>query len=633
MAAMNLTRLRTHMNLRRLSIVVAVFLAALLAGLFSRDLTDQRSSSAESHSSRESLIAVPPQRDPGLSAELTTMIAGLRKLESGEDFANAWLQLARTGGKDWVRRRLLLLRWVKNDPEGAYRFLLEQQVAEDMSFLLETWTTLDPDTAIGVFHRDKRLLILFDATHIEKTIYQAALAHGPEKVIDLMAKHDADPGFINRNFAFEQAFRLLAEKHPNAALTRARNLTLGQKNVALGAIGAALARSDLDGAIAWAKSLPYDERDLALHGALGHLAQEDPEAIVPYLDQLNQPFIMGLRRIEGAGSVALRELTKRDPLKALAWIADNVSPEDGQSQAVQSIYLQEVMRFHPESVAAAIANVDDENVRQAAIHGLEDYSTWKDMRSALHGALDLPESTLRDEIVGRLAGAWADEDPGQALDYLNGIEDHYAGDLGLALERIVSNYVLRQPESEVGWGLLETVVETERHDLARNSILRLVGKGNLALAVERFDAYPWPAELYTDAVHNIAVDWAGDEPAAALDWVQSLSANADLKTTFQSIFSRWENLASASAYLRRLPATHERNRAIEGFVQAANRQENTVAALAWATEITDTPSRHAAQFEAVKGIDSEQALAVMGSLPMPEQDRAVLLEKIGGSRR
>ena len=360
------------------------------------------------------------------SEDLSRVLSALQDLNTSEAFIVRWNQPS-----DPIQRRLLLARWSGIDPEGASAFLSQSGQYESLSDLMKCWVARDPRAAIGHYKSERDKWTRNGPW--EHELYQIALKHGPETMIDLAIEFDMHMR-VNDITMMDDAFERWADSDRDAALKKAEELPEDTRsNVyadsvprvnAFAGIGKSWARQNLDQALAWARGLEARDASPALHGIVAALVEEDPNAVMPYLEELERPFDYSGGQV-GAGSMAVIALTKEDPVKALQWIADNVNRQD-QSDVIDDVFTQYALISNPGQLASAIANVSDTKVQDMAMMFVQGYTDSKDVGSALTATLDLPEDKpVRPKLLRTFLDAWTKESPTQARLHLEAERARY----------------------------------------------------------------------------------------------------------------------------------------------------------------------------------------------------------------
>ncbi len=538
----------------------------------SRDLETGASPSQTSHSPAPS------------KQKLVHELRQVGQLASPEECVHAW----ETAKHDPKTRKWLLMRWSVVDPESAIEHLRDDDWGA-VKDLFKYWAIRDPDAALTHL----RTLPEEQIEAMEFNVYQALLTHhGAQPMIDLAINYEAE-GILSVNSydsILSKAFSQWAEQNLQASLDRATSLQGTTRSAALAGIGKAWAAVDEQAALAWARELSGEDGDLAFQAVVESIIAETPHRVAEFLGEMKDPFSYSTR-LMGAGSNALKTLTKEDPVAALQWIADHVS-EEHHNQAVSMVFTQEAMASNPRLIPQAIAAAD-ESVQSSAIQSLVHYARASSIDPAIKGTLELPQGELRDRIMGALIGAWAYEDPRHALKYVQELERHYAGDLATGKEQIARMIASRHPQDPAGWELITQLPEMSQDNLAAHSIRELAEGGEfLDLAVERLHAHPWKDEHDQRLlIGRIAQQGARSDPAKTLAWLQSESSEIDLTEGYNEFFYYASaSIEDAISQLSTLSHGPNRDAAIDGFVRR-HATTDLDTAQAWAESIEDPVRR------------------------------------------
>jgi hypothetical protein len=161
---------------------------------------------------------------------------------------------------------------------------------------------------------------------------------------------------------------------------------------------------------------------------------------------------------------------------------------DGQSALIDSAYYQWAQN-DPERAFAAVAALDDPDVREAAIKGLIQGYSSADARSLADYALSLPEGEDRSRVLAVALPEWAGKDPQAALDWINKADPNPDFDRGLATLATGPSLVESHP-----------LVALELTDNICDSVQRSMAKGDVFLQWARRDYAA--AERYAQAVQD-----------------------------------------------------------------------------------------------------------------------------------
>ena len=380
----------------------------------SKDTTkpDPAGSQAEALATSSSLSEILAHRDPML--RMAALLEYVGKL-SDKEIPEALAKL-RQSTPDWdpdarVAAQLMLTRWGKADPEGAL-------------------------------------------AHIGKLDMKSA---GGDAAIILSALAATDP---------LRAVEWL--ENPDNKLANSR--WIGQ--ILAGSITKEWVRQDPDAALAWAQTVPENQRSGAYTGVLGSLAATDPErasklamqlpdddARREILGQIARSWseISPAEAVEWASTLdgrgrsramgeALGEWAQKSPPEAAAFV-DSL-PEAGEGQYLQRV-ASSWAEHAPADAAQWLESHQESEGKADAMGWVMWHWTNSDPQAASTWLIDQPAGGSRDRAIGSLAKATFESDPGAAVTWAATITDERqrAG----TLERGVREWLEREPVKAREW--------------------------------------------------------------------------------------------------------------------------------------------------------------------------------------
>jgi len=267
---------------------------------------------------------------------------------------------------------------------------------------LRVWAELEPEAAAAWV---KQLPDAgFRNTAITATCIEIALRN-PALAFDLVQNYysgpRADRGLPNL------IFTAWAETDPTTAIAKASELSqpLERQN-ALYSIAATWASKDPQSALAWAESLPNEERNVAIGNVIFKWTENDPHAVRAWFQQLPDGLIKQM-----AADNLPRSLATADPLAAAQFVAE-LPPGSAQTRAA-------------EEVARAWANSDP--------------------GSAAEWAKAFPNGEPRDVVLRDIVFRWSKSDPRAASQWLQ----------NLSADSFSNENILNASIQSVARGLLE----------------------------------------------------------------------------------------------------------------------------------------------------------------------------------
>jgi len=307
------------------------------------------------------------------------------------------------------------------------------------------------------------------------------------------ATADADAAFShvekmkNKDHARDATFsilRALASQDPQRALEwmsdKGNDMAKGgwMGHALAGTIASEWVRQDPDAALAWANSLPKNQRQGALGGALETIAASNPVEAAQRLLELDP----GEEREKAAGNIA-NLWAKRAPQEAMEW-AMTLEGEDRES--AMSRALGGWASLEPEQAASFLNEIPAEERTDSQVREVGRRWASQEPSKAAEWLTNQPESRGRTEAVGYALWHWTNEDPGGAADW-----------------------ILEQPSG----------------DFRDNGIASIA---KATFEEDPSSAVTWAATIDNDKQREGAIErgvreWAKREPEVAREWVQQNS--------------------------------------------------------------------------------------------------------------
>ncbi len=526
--------------------------------------------------------------------------------------------------KDPFRRRAfhaaLVAEWAQVDPAGGLGFFLRKgSDGTQRRQFFEEWLARDAPGAVaapmagGAGWEDLARECL---TNIARLV--------PARVPDIVARLPKADSYWDTSV--RDAFGILAEGCLTQARQAAEAMTGPNREQALAGIAQAWARSDLVGAVAWAKALPAGtDRNEVMRAALVGAAAVDPVAALELVGTV-APGGAHLYFNSTTGARVLIEAAKTDFDGTVAWLAAHpgrLAREDlqGLSMAVTERLNSDPVQFltthaadgalMPLLPALDSALLNAASGQRAAVWDWlktqpeteatrvlkEDVlrsAAWQDPELAMRLVEDVPRTTAGDAQVRELA-RWL----------FNAGSGLYRFDLLLeqAPER------LRQPLVETAFNLINGyTLDDPRTWLVRLSLL--------------------PETAHARGTESIARAWAAQRPEEAAGWADSLAPGETRNGAAAAIASAWaaKDAQGAGEWVAAMPAGPERDRSAESLVFAVA-EKFPREAWDWALSIGDTAGRDRAAAQAAKAMaarDPATARQWIESGPFSAQTQALL---------
>jgi hypothetical protein len=308
------------------------------------------------------------------------------------------------------------------------------------------------------------------------------------------------------------------------------------------------AGSDPQAALAAARTLPAGAvRTRATVAALGNWAHRDFNGALEYtLGLPDSP-----ERSEALGNIAGNA---PDRPRMLRTLLEQMPPGDRFQNAVRNLFGQWASN-DPAAAAGALGQISSGPLASSLASSIA--SQWAqsgDRSAALQWARGLPAGETRQNALGSLFGAWANDAPEEAVRSALSLP---AAEQRQPLSNAARGWASRDPQAVLRWVQQAPVDDNTRREV-------------------------------TDAALN---SWAQRSPAEAASWVDRLPA-AQRERPLSVLVDRWASvdLPAAAEWLNAQPAAPERDAAVENLVRRLG-EEDPEAAIAWAGSITDAQRR------------------------------------------
>ena len=324
-------------------------------------------------------------------------------------FAEAVREL-REGSPDWdpeakMLRHMLLTRWAREDPDGAFASLnhLQPEQAADASSLLASLTAADPARAAEWLRNPENPLVDFPALgHI------LAGTVGKEWVrqdLDAALAWAATLPETQRTGAYVGVLGTLAGTDPAAAARLAGQLEPGDARLNIvGDISRSWAKKSPEQAMIWAQSLDGTEHQIAFRDIFRTWATTQPTAAARFLDGIPTESITG----ELLKAVA-EPWSTQAPTEAAVWIMARPEglPRDEALRGVMWNWTKQ----NPVDASSWLSSQPAGRTRDSGIEGLVLATFDSDPAGALTWANSISEDTQRAAAITAGMATWLGRDP------------------------------------------------------------------------------------------------------------------------------------------------------------------------------------------------------------------------------
>ncbi len=401
-----------------------------------------------------------------------------------------------------------------------------------------------------------------------------------------------------RGLADDSLFRALAERNPEDAVARAKELSgMAERSNALGAVAQALMRSDpaaglklLEGS----KELPGYMRMMLLEqvatsspeeavaalskvspanrdsfwnseGVFSVWASKDPEAVLAWaqsatdLDMKNCAFRAACRRM--ASDDPAGALTKIDGMPAhlrgqlIATVMETWSDRDlpgalaaasamgkpAEREDAMAAIVQRMDYSDPGETCKVVLAMPKGNARSSALENLSWSLRWQ-APSQVEATLAKFEGVERSILAGNLAGAMVADDPEGAIKLFNSIPPSLRG------EDKVSTFMwsLARDNPERALEFANTLTSSSERSQAVRTAIQQLAYLSPQSAVKQVESMS-DANGRQQAVTALAETWGATDAEAALRWAASLSGDEQIAALATILPARAKNDPLAAA--------------------------------------------------------------------------------------
>jgi len=357
---------------------------------------------------------VPPATLPEILAlqdpmeRIKALVGFVGRVPSG-DFAGAVRQL-REGAPDWdpeakFFKHMLLTRWAKEDPLGAYASLdqMAPKERQDAASLISGLAATNPAWAAGWLSNPENPLL--DYPMLGSYLATAVGKEWVRQNKDAALAWAVSLPETLRAGAYVGVLGTLAGTDPAAAAGIALQLKPGDARSSLVEdIATTWAKKSPGAAMTWAQSLSGREQVMAIRNILETWAIADPAAVSGVLEEMPAESISG---------GLLKSITKswcaEAPAGAAAWL---MAYPEGQAreEALQGAIWKWTMK-NPEEASAWLTRQPVGRARDAGIEGLAIAIFDNDPEGAMMWAKAISDDTHRATLTGIGMATWLQRDP------------------------------------------------------------------------------------------------------------------------------------------------------------------------------------------------------------------------------
>ena len=395
----------------------------------------------------------------------------------------------------------------------------------------------------------------------------------PEGAVQALLSYDNPVG---RRSALSVGLASLAATEPEQALLLADQLNASERANAYQSIFAGWANTDVRSAANALSMVPtqYAGMNLLSQVAYQYASQHPDEALV-WMEQLPPE----QRRFVGSQVVSV--MAQSDPETALAYVTGT----DAQNPQQLMQVLDQIARNQPQIAANYVKN--------------------------------LPDGTQRDQMLLRVAGNWADQDPDAALAWVSSIDPAKAQGV---LRTMVPRLAMRNPD------LAMTLLDRSDGE-SRGQWISSIASGyamrDPEMAFNFLSQYK-SEPIYGQALANIVPNLAQSDPRRAMDVVMGLGQ--EHHHLVSSVITQWGeyDLDGARRWLQN--ASPETRAHGVGALAGSWAQHDYQGALTWVSALPRDQSRDQALAAMVRAAPSlTQARSVYGRIESDEARSAATM--------
>ena len=377
----------------------------------------------------------------------------------------------------------------------------------------------------------------------------------------------------------------------------------------------ALAQKDPAAALSLARSLPGDDGQLFLSGALNGWCLKDAEAAIAYAVQLPDVGYTLVYMFDGIAS--------KDPVKALN-LLEKIPSENQQNEALRKIGLRWATS-DPKAALDFANQQTDPKVKSEILQGVISAMSEKDPKGALEMAQSLPASE-REGRIDTILGVLSESDPEGAVGYAMNLPSNKSKNFNVS--RLAGQWISSDPQGALGW--FDSLTDPKLKEQVAGNMIDNLSKDDLAKSLDLLDTMP-PGFFQNQALSTIGRNWAQTDQKAALDWANQ---QTDPEVKSRILGGVIEGMSvkdpnSAFQLVQSLPAGNSRNSIIITSL-GSMAQSDPRSAIALASGIADANDRSKAQQNVVrswKRRDPTAANQWVNSSSLPQDVKARLLQE------
>jgi len=378
-----------------------------------------------------------------------------------------------------------------------------------------------------------------------------------------------------------------------ANLTKQSITGENEKNISI--LLARLVELNPSAALASLKSLhaPYTRMKFAVT-AFDAWSAKDPQAALAAVSQLPADDLRYMSRKQ-----ALMSLIDQDPSAALAALRNQTSEQ--MSEFMYKDVFSEWANHDPSLAAVAALKLPPSYAQDQALQGVAAAWAEQDSAGALSWANALPAGQQKSDAIHSVILAMSEQDPNSAADEIMQIPNNPNRD-SLIFD-VATNWAQTDSAGLLTWA--DKNLTGGEFDRAAQIALTQMGQTDPVAATAALAQIPDP-NVISQVAPELAMDLAGQNVQAAMQWVQSLSTdNMTVRNSaFSNVLKIWTNddPAGAASYIQQNLATDPSFSTIVTQVVNTWGNSNPQAALAWAQDLPPGNAQSSALVAAITTI-------------------------------
>ena len=422
--------------------------------------------------------------------------------------------LLRDFAGDAAAEESLISHWTQLDPQACLKWIREQRYeVNDPKFfrlrgLFRTWAASDPASAWEAVTRDHARPGFNDAVfEVIETAMQRSVADGAKFLAQL-------PDFPTMYFFPKNLWLTDPASLVTACVPEGRTPDKSLVN-ALQEPLTAWSAKDPAAVLAWLESLPPASAQPLLAYAMAGIGKHNPEAAANLISQ-----IPSTSARENAAEALVRSWTLKDPAAALQYAVGQLGP---RRKAALTEITRDLAHQGTPAIQATLTGITNTENRRVLLPILA--GAWLDEDPALASQWlsSLPSGPERTDALSALANHWANNDSISALGFLSKDPDPTLTELyQKSIFRAINlnpteamPLILAQPADRVLPGIeaAYNVMATQYQLEDATALLNTLPKPEYQIAAVRSFMEPFATGMH---VFDAGLDWAAALPAVSL---------------------------------------------------------------------------------------------------------------------